>query len=83
KAAFIATVAAAGFLIDTARLATYVWSGAAMDRALAENLLFYIPASFAGVWIGERILQHIPQERFRFIVAAFLVLVGIKFAFFP
>lgn len=83
KAVYIATAGAIGLAIDSTRLATYIWNGTRLDEALLWGFLLFIPASFLGAYLAKRIVDKIPQKKFRIVVAIFLLLVGIKFLFFP
>jgi hypothetical protein len=83
KAVYIATAGAIGLIIDSGRLVTYWWEGAALSPRLLWGLLLFIPLSFVGAKIAERIVERIPQDRFRYVIAAFLCLVGLKLLFFP
>jgi len=83
KAVYIATAGAIALFIDTTRLATYFLKGARIEELLLWGLLLFIPASFLGAKIAQHILEKIPQEHFRKVVAVFLFLVGIKLLFPP
>lgn len=83
KAVYIATAGAIGLVIDSGRLVTYWWQGAELSSRLLWGLVLFIPISFVGAKIAERIVERIPQERFRYVVATFLCLVGLKLLFFP
>jgi uncharacterized membrane protein YfcA len=83
KAVYIFTAGAIGLAVDSGRLAIYWWQGAQVDSRLWWGLLLFVPMSFAGAKIGEWIVERIPQEKFRIVIAAFLGLVGLKLLFFP
>lgn len=83
KAVYIATAGAIGLAIDSTRLTTYVYEGATLPSELFWGLLLFIPASFIGAYFAKRIVDRIPQKRFRLVVAVFLLLVGIKLLIFP
>ncbi|MFO7652401.1 MAG: sulfite exporter TauE/SafE family protein [Candidatus Krumholzibacteriia bacterium] len=83
KSVYIATAGAIGLAVDSGRLATYWSEGAELGSRLGWGLLLFIPVSFVGAKIAERIVQRIPQERFRLVIAAFLCLVGLKLLLFP
>jgi uncharacterized membrane protein YfcA len=46
-------------------------------------MLLFIPLSFVGGKLAERIVDRIPKERFRNVIAAFLFLVGLQLLIFP
>jgi|SRR3989344_39024 len=78
KVVYIATSGAIGILVDLTRLTRYAAGGIGLPRALTLGLLVFIPASFLGAVIAEKVVTKIPQKLFRKIVAIFLLLVGIK-----
>ncbi len=83
KAVYIATAGAIGLAIDTARIGTYISGGITLPTNLLWGLLLFIPASFVGAHYAKKIVDKIPQEQFRIVVAVFLLLVGIKLLLFP
>lgn len=83
KSVYIFTAGAIGLVIDSGRIATYLWQGAQLESILLWGLLLFVPISFAGAKIAERIVDRIPQERFRSVVAAFLGLVALQLLVFP
>ena len=78
KAVYIATAGAIALFIDATRLTTYFSKGARLPSQLLYGLPLFIPASFLAAAIAKRIVDRIPQEHFRKIVAVFLLLMGIK-----
>lgn len=83
KEVYIATAGAIALFIDTTRLTTYFLKGARLEQLLLWGLLIFIPASFLGARIARHIVDKIPQEHFRKVVAVFLLLVGIKLILLP
>lgn len=83
KAVYITTAGAIALFIDTTRLATYFAKGARLPTLLLYGLPLFIPASFLGAAIARRIVDRIPQEHFRKIVAVFLLLMGVKLLLLP
>jgi uncharacterized protein len=83
KAVYIFTAGAIGLAVDSGRLATYVWQGAALETRLLWALLVFIPVSFCGAKIAERLVDRIPQSAFRTVVAAFLGLIAVQLLLFP
>ncbi len=82
KAVYIATAGAIALTIDTTRLATYIKNDARLPHLLLWGLLIFVPASFLGAKIAKSVVDKIPQEHFRKVVAAFLLIMGIKLLLF-
>jgi hypothetical protein len=70
-------------LIDSTRIVTYIKGGFGLGPAILSGLLIFIPASFIGVMIGKRLVEKIPQEKFRNVVAIFIFLFGLKLVLLP
>lgn len=83
KAVYISTAGAIAIFIDAARLATYFKNGARLPTLLLYGLPVFIVASFLGAAIAKRIVDRIPQEHFRKVIAVFLLLMGIKLLLLP
>jgi hypothetical protein len=83
KEVYIFTAGAIGLVVDTGRLLTYWGQGAQLDPRLLWGLLLFVPVSFAGAKLGERVVAHIPQERFRTVIAVFLALIALKLLVLP
>lgn len=83
KAVFIGTGGAFTLIIDVSRVAAYIGEGITLDPALLWGLIIFIPASLIGALIGRRIVNRIPQDQFRKIIATFLLLAGLKLVLFP
>lgn len=83
KEVYIATAGAIALAIDTTRLATYVSEGVRLENLLLWGLPVFIPASYLGARIAKSVVDKIPQEHFRKVIVAFLLLIGIKLALFP
>ena len=78
KEIYIFTGGAIALAIDSARLATYWREGARLETSILPGLLLFIPASFLGAKVAQRLAAGIPQKKFRLIVVAFLFLMGIR-----
>lgn len=83
KAVYIATAGAIGIIVDSTRIVAYFTGGATLPSYLGYGLLLFIPLSFLGANIAKKIIDRIPQEKFRFVISAFLLLVGLKLLLFP
>lgn len=83
KDIYVFTTGITGATIDASRIIGYWTGGARLNNILLIGLPFFIIASFIGVRIGKIIVDKIPQEKFRYVVAFFLLVLGLKFALFP
>lgn len=83
KAVYISTAGAIALFIDMTRLTTYFANGARLSTLLLYGLPLFLPASFLGAALAKRIVDRIPQQDFRKIVAVFLFLMGAKLLLFP
>lgn len=83
KAVYVATAAAIGLLVDSTRVLTYYFGGTQMNEKLWWGLVLFIPISLLGAQIAKKIVDKIPQEKFRIVVTVFLLLIGLKLAIWP
>ena len=83
KTVYIAAAGAIAFFIDTTRIATYVLNNVTLERQFLWGFLLFIPASFLGASAAKKIVDRIPQNKFRLVIAIFLLSVGLKFLLFP
>ncbi|MEK9178426.1 MAG: sulfite exporter TauE/SafE family protein [Patescibacteria group bacterium] len=81
KSVYIFTSGLLGAVIDASRIATYYLGGTRINSSLTMGLLIFIPASFVGAFIAKRIVNKIPQDKFRVVVSVFLFVVGVKLFF--
>lgn len=76
KSVFVATSATIDFGIDFTRSFVYFFNG-----YLTKEILIYIPflltIGFLGTWIGQKILNKIPQNRFKKTSLFFVLGIGI------
>lgn len=78
KGTYLATSGAIAFLIDSARLATYLLEHVVLPTHLLYGFLIFVPISFAGAKMAQWLVDKIPQQKFRNVIAAFLLLVALK-----
>ncbi len=83
KAVFIATAGAIGLLVDSTRIITYFAGGATLPRELWYGLILFIPVSYLGAQIAKKVVDRIPQNKFRIVIAVSLFAIGIKLIFWP
>lgn len=76
KNAFIATSAVIDFGVDFTRTIVYFLNG-----FIKVEILIYVPflvlIGWVGTWLGKRILNHIPQEKFKKITLLLILGIGI------
>lgn len=77
KEAFIATATAISLVIDLTRIPLYVWREADLLSSAWPSFLPIVFAAFAGTMVGTQMLKNISLERFRFVVARCVILMGI------
>lgn len=82
KSVYLATSGVIALVIDTTRLTTYYISGLSISSKFIYGLILFIPLSFLGAFFAKSIVDRLPQNIFRLIVAVFLGLVGMKFLIF-
>ncbi len=83
KEVYIFTSGLLGFVIDASRITTYIVGGTKIPTYLILGMVIFIPASYVGAWIGKFLAERIPQNKFRTVIAFFLLLVGVKFVLLP
>ena len=83
KEIYVFTTGIVGATVDASRIAGYFVGGTKINDTLLIGLPFFVLMSFLGVKIGKILVDKIPQEKFRFVVAFFLLTIGVKFTFFP
>jgi hypothetical protein len=83
KEIYVFTTGIVGATVDASRIVGYFTGGTRIEHSLVIGLPFFVLMSFLGVEIGKVMVDKIPQEKFRFVVAFFLLAAGIKFAIFP
>jgi len=83
KEVYLFTAGAIALFIDSTRIITYFNGGTTLEGQLLWGLLIFIPTSFIGAKIAQKIVRKTEQKSYRSIIAFFLLLVGIKLIFFP
>ena len=83
KEIYVFTTGVVGATVDASRIAGYFTGGTRIAHSLLIGLPFFIVASFIGVKIGKVLVDKIPQNAFRFVVAFFLFVIGLKFVISP
>lgn len=78
KEVYICVSGAIGLVADTSRIAGYLTFGFDLPGDMWRALVILVPASFAGAWLAKRLADRIPQKAFRKIIAAFLLLAGVR-----
>jgi len=83
KAVYISTAGAIALFIDSTRIATYLYNKVPLKSNFLWGFLLFIPASFLGAGAAKKIVEHIPQDKFRIVILCFLLLSALKFLLFP
>lgn len=83
KSVYIATSGAIAIAIDTSRIAAYLNGGATLPDPLVIGFVLFVPASLLGAEAAKKLVHRIPQEDFRTVVAAFLLMAAVKLVVAP
>jgi hypothetical protein len=83
KEVFLFTSGFTALFIDFSRIAAYVAGGTRLQDIFLWGLLLFIPLSFLGAWIAKKLVHRVSQRYFRFVIAVFLGIAGLKFFFIP
>ncbi len=83
KSVYIATAASIALVTDIARLVAYFANGVRLEPRFALGMLVFIPLSLIGAMAAKKALHRIPEEKFRAVIAFFLLLVGVKLLVLP
>ncbi|MBI4429674.1 MAG: sulfite exporter TauE/SafE family protein [Ignavibacteriales bacterium] len=77
KEAFIATATSIAILIDLTRIPIYIYQQSELWKEAVLPVGATILVAFGGTLVGKQLLKRVSLERFRKIVAVFLILFGI------
>lgn len=83
KAVYLFTNGAIAFVIDVTRTTTYFFGGTKLEAFLLWGMVVFIPVSFLGAKLAQRVVHRIPEAHFRWVIGFFLSLVGLKLIVFP
>ncbi len=78
KKVYLFTAGAIAIMVDSTRLVVYYSGNARLPDNLLQSIVVFIIISLIGAEVGKKLVDKIPQQKFRSIVAAFLLVVGIK-----
>lgn len=76
KLEYIAAQGTLGLLIDIVRIPVYIQYSPELPKYVWIASILVVPVSFAGSWVGNNILKYIKQEKFRYVIAFFLIIVA-------
>lgn len=79
KETYIFVSGAIAIFIDTTRIIRYLTGGMGLPQDLALLLVLLVPLSLLGAWVAKKIVDRVPQEYFRLVIAAMLGLMGIMY----
>ncbi len=83
KSVYIATTGAISLIVDTTRVITYFSGGARLSTVLLYAFPFLILTTLIGAYFGKALVKNIPNDKFRLVVGAFLLIISIKMIVFP
>lgn len=76
KSAFVATSAVIDFGVDFSRTIVYFFNGF-ITMEIAYYVPFLLIIGYLGTWIGKRMLEHIPQEKFKRFSLILILFIGL------
>lgn len=76
KAAFVATSTAIGVLIDVVRVPVYWIEQGGKIRPTLTLVAVACVGAVAGVFLGEKLFRHLPQQHFRRTISAIITVIG-------
>jgi uncharacterized membrane protein YfcA len=79
KRQFIATTTAVALLIDMARVPVYAVTEATAIAQMWPTIAIATIGVIVGTLAGERLLTRVPEQRFRVVVGALLMALGVSF----
>lgn len=82
KSVYIFTSGAIAFLIDSSRLLGYKSSGITLNAFSLPILFISVLISLLGAYLAKKLVDKIPQKKFRLLVAVALLLIGIRYLTF-
>ncbi len=82
KSVFLFTSGAIGLLIDSSRLVGYFTGGIKLAGYSVPALAAAVIISLIGAYIAKKIINKIPQDKFRLVIAIALFVVGIRYLLF-
>ena len=83
KEVYLFTSGFTALFIDSSRIAAYFAGGTRLEGLFLWGLLLFVPLSFLGAWLAKKFIDRVPEQYFRFVIALFLALAGLKFLLFP
>jgi uncharacterized membrane protein YfcA len=83
KTVYIATGAVIGLMVDGARMYAYFSKDTPVPSHLQWSFALFVVLSFVGAQMGKYIVEKIPQDKFRWVIATVLLLLGIKLILIP
>jgi uncharacterized protein len=76
KQTFLATSALIDLGVDASRTVVYAANGYLLRQHLS-HMPFLLAISFVGSWAGKKILDHIPQKQFRWMVLGLILVMAV------
>lgn len=83
KETYIFTSGMIALFIDVTRITTYFSEGTQISQSMATLLVLLIPLSLLGAFLAKKIIDRVPQQYFRLVLAALLGLIALKFLILP
>lgn len=79
KETYIFVSGAIAMFIDITRIVRYFTGGMGLPEDLALMLFILVPLSLLGAWVAKKLVDRVPQNYFRLVIAVMLGIMGIKY----
>jgi len=83
KEVYIFTAGAIALFVDITRIIKYISGGLSIQTIFMITLAVCIPISFLGAYVAKKIVNRIPQKRFRMVIAVLIGLMALKLLVLP
>jgi hypothetical protein len=83
KEVYVFTAGAIALFVDITRIAKYISGGPSVQTFFLITLAVCIPLSFLGAYVAKKIVNRIPQKRFRTVIAVLIGLMALKLLVIP
>lgn len=83
KESYLGTVGVIGCAVDMIRLPMYWYYGVHVDYDFMSKIGITLISAFIGIYMGKYLTDKISQRHFRYVIALFLLLMGLRLLILP